>query len=148
MINIKHGTGFQDGCMIQIPLHYHNQWLGKSMRQFDWVKVCSKMGCETIWQKNVELFRERTGICSLGWEEWRKTWSSILLSILTWMIFLICGTSGPFLEPHGHCTLCSLCHAFLCIQNDGLKCIGWSCWQMPDKCHMQLPSGSALYGCG
>ena len=67
--------------------------------------------------------------------------------------FLICDTSipeafGPFLEPHRHCAPHALCHLSLYTLTNGLECFALSCWQMPDKCHMQSPSSSALHGGG
>ena len=68
--------------------------------------------------------------------------------------FLTCETSIPFLslaasEPfhaiHGLCAPCALCHNSLFTPTNGLECFAWSCWQRPNKCHMQLSSGNALH---
>ena len=60
--------------------------------------------------------------------------------------FLQClGLSMHFMGIALHGTLFQ---TSLCISTDGLQCFVLSCWQKPDKCHTQLPSGSAPHGGG
>ena len=54
-------------------------------------------------------------------------------------------TSESYCAPHRPHTLCC---TSLCTLTDGLKCFALLCWQMPKKCHMQSPSGSALHRAG
>ena len=60
-------------------------------------------------------------------------------------IFLGLATTKSSHVPHKPCSPCTLCCTSLCTLADGLGCFSLSCLQMPNGCHMQLPSGSALY---
>ena len=65
---------------------------------------------------------------------------------LSWSLVLPeASTTNPGHNLHGHHAPHTLCYASLCILTDGLEHSVWSYWQMPGKCHTQLPSGSALH---
>ena len=85
----------------------------------------------------------------LTWPEWLRC---SLLSLQfgcffnceTLISFLSLVTSEPFCVLHRHYALCTLCCTSLWTLTNGLKYFA-NVWQMPEKCHTQLPSGSGLH---
>ena len=116
-------------------------WLGRSEKNQGRHRVafCSAWFLGSIFGQSMLTFPKwpRCSLLSLWFGSFlwpMRLW--FLFQVLQHLNLSVC-FSG--LTPH------ALCHVSLCTPISGLKCFALSCWQMPNKCHMQSLSGSVLH---